>query len=232
MNFDDLFLDCRLPDPLSDEEIKHYLKQYKLGDENAKDIVIMHNIRSVIDLVKTKFASSPYEKAELVSAGLVGLVNSVDYFNPMLETKYVTFATACAKNEILMYMKKNKRHLANDSLDRMLSSRSDDKDGKLADTIEDVTIDITGQVEETEIVSLIKEVIVSLPERDKKIMNLHFDMGYNQNQISEMINLSCTQVSKIIKKNIINIKRHLMKIGMLERSKTLNSTEDNHIKKL
>ena len=69
-----------LPQPLKKEKINEYFLQYHNGDENAKEIIILHNIRLVIDIINQKFIDTPYEKNELFSVGLIGLVVSVETF--------------------------------------------------------------------------------------------------------------------------------------------------------
>ncbi len=118
MNYKNIFVETNLPYPLSDQQTIEYFTKYKNGDLDAKNIIIEHNIKIVLSIVLNQFVNSIYDKDDLLSVGLIGLNKSVETYNISKDTKFYTYATKCIINEILMYIRKNNRHVKVESLDR------------------------------------------------------------------------------------------------------------------
>ena len=71
--------DC-FPKPLSRDEEKKYLKQFKEnGDQNAKEMLIKHNLRLVAHVVK-KYQGSE-DTDDLISTGTIGLIKAINTFD-------------------------------------------------------------------------------------------------------------------------------------------------------
>ncbi len=70
----DLFIENKLPDILSKEELSEYFIKYRLGDYTARDKIIMCNIKLVLNEIFRKFFNSTYDKQELLSVGIIGLI--------------------------------------------------------------------------------------------------------------------------------------------------------------
>ena len=103
------FIDANLPYPLSKEELYQCFQKYYSGDKEAKEKIIKSNIRLVIHQA-LKFYNTPYEQEELISVGLIGLLKSVDTFDETRGVSFVTYASHCINNEILMFIRVNKKH--------------------------------------------------------------------------------------------------------------------------
>lgn len=58
------------PEPLSSEEEQEFLKRLKLGDEEARNILIERNLRLVAHVSK-KYASTNIEQDDLISIGTI-----------------------------------------------------------------------------------------------------------------------------------------------------------------
>jgi len=95
-----------LPEPLEKEELYNCFNKMSHGDTLAREEIIRHNIRFVIDRVKKLFNNTPYELNELVSIGIIGLIKSVDTFDIKKGAQFTTYASKCICNEILTFMKK------------------------------------------------------------------------------------------------------------------------------
>ena len=111
-----------LPEALSKEETIMYFKKYKNGDKTARDILISHNLRFVIYIVNiiTSKSAYNYNKSDLVSIGLIGLIKAVDTFNLDKGYLFITYADKCIKNEIFMFLNSNNKHMKNISLDALV----------------------------------------------------------------------------------------------------------------
>ena len=96
------------PEPLSPEEEDKYLKLYKSGNEDARNILIERNLRLVAHIVK-KFSNTGEEIDDLISIGTIGLIKAITTFDPNKGTRLATYAARCIENEILMNLRSNKK---------------------------------------------------------------------------------------------------------------------------
>ncbi len=113
-----------LPEPLSKEEEEKYVLLFQNGDLKAKDKLIEHNLRLVVYLSK-KYENTKIELEDLVSIGTIGLIKGINTYKNDKNIKLATYASRCIENEILMYLRKNKKRKADVSLDESLSFDSE-----------------------------------------------------------------------------------------------------------
>ena len=92
-----------------------------------------HNLRLVAHVVRKYYASARDEE-DLVSIGTVGLIKSVDSFNPDNGARFATYAARCIQNEILMYFRSRKKLQQEVSMEETIET---DREGN-ALTYEDV----------------------------------------------------------------------------------------------
>lgn len=81
MNYYDIFIETELPKPLSNEKICECIKLAQEGDLEARDKVIVHNIRIVLNQVLKNFTDFPNDSKDFVSIGIIGLIKAVDTFD-------------------------------------------------------------------------------------------------------------------------------------------------------
>ena len=122
----------KLPPPLSKEEELKYLVRAKAGDEEARNILIEHNLRLVVFLAK-KYENTTYDIEDLVSIGSIGLIKGINTYKIDKNIKLATYASRCIANEILMYIRKNKRRKTEISLE---DARKINKELNLGDSVE------------------------------------------------------------------------------------------------
>ena len=96
------------PKPLKPEEERAYFDKYKSGDRSAYDILVRHNLRLVAHIVK-KYNNAG-EADDLISVGTIGLIKGIETFSPDKGCQLTTYAAKCIENEILMYIRANKKH--------------------------------------------------------------------------------------------------------------------------
>ena len=91
----------KFPPPLpSDVEREYFKKFIENRDEDARQKLILHNLRLVSHVVRKYYSSSPNQD-DLVSVGTIGLVKAVDSFSPTNGTRFATYAAKCIQNAIL-----------------------------------------------------------------------------------------------------------------------------------
>ena len=110
----------KLPPPLSKEEEEYYLVLSSDGDNFARDKLIEHNLRLVVFLAK-KYENTGVDLEDLVSIGTIGLMKGIKTFSMDKNIKLATYASRCIDNEILMYLRKNKKVKTEVSIDSSLS---------------------------------------------------------------------------------------------------------------
>ena len=104
-----------LPEPLSKEVEIIYVKKAEEGDKKAREILIEHNLRLVVFLAK-KYENTKVDLEDLVSIGTIGLIKGVNTYKLDKNIKLATYASRCIDNEILMFLRKNKKRRGEISL--------------------------------------------------------------------------------------------------------------------
>ena len=102
------------PNPLSVEEERAYIERVKKGDSEAREILIRHNLRLVAHVVK-KYSGAG-EADDLISVGTIGLIKGIESYEYGKGSQLATYVAKCIDNEILMYIRANKKHRGTVSL--------------------------------------------------------------------------------------------------------------------
>lgn len=202
----------KLPPPLDKEEELALLIRLKEGDESARDKLIEHNLRLVVFLAK-KYESAGYDIEDLVSIGSIGLIKGINTYKIDKNIKLATYASRCIANEILMFLRKNKRRKTEISFEDALNYDSEGNELHLEDilgTDEDVVIK---EFENSMDKRMLANEINKLDPRDKQIMILRYGLNnteeYTQKEVAEMLGISQSYISRIEKKVIKNLKNLL-----------------------
>ena len=198
-----------LPEPLSREMEDYYLSLKDDGDSHAKDILIEHNLRLVVFLAK-KYENTGIDLEDLVSIGTIGLIKGINTFSKDKNIKLATYASRCIDNEILMYLRKNKKIKTEVSIDASLSFDGEGNELHLEDILgTDADIVTRGIEEEVERNQIINEVM-HLKPRDRDIIILRYGLMGNeeltQKEVAEKLGISQSYISRIEKKLIKRLK--------------------------
>jgi len=206
-----------LPPPLEQEEEDLVISGLGTKDEEeAKATLIEHNLRLVVYIAK-KFDNTGVGVEDLISIGTIGLIKSINTFNPEKNIKLATYASRCIENEILMYLRKNNKAKVEVSIDEPLNVDWDGNELLLSDilgTEEDVIYrDIENEVER----NLLFQAVEKLSEREKTIIYLRFGLGtedgeeMTQKEVASLLGISQSYISRLEKKIIKRLKRELAK---------------------
>ena len=197
-----------LPEPLSKEEEEKYVDMFQNGDLKARDKLIEHNLRLVVYLSK-KYENTKVELEDLVSIGTIGLIKGINTYKNDKNIKLATYASRCIDNEILMYLRKNKKRKADVSLDESLSFDSEGNELHLEDILGTEKDIVTKDLEENDMRKIMLKEIGKLNERDKQIMVLRYGLNdtkeYTQKEVAELLGISQSYISRIEKKVIKKI---------------------------
>lgn len=205
-----------LPPPLEADKENAVISD--LGTEyedEAKSILIEHNLRLVVYIAK-KFDNTGVGVEDLISIGTIGLIKSINTFNPQKNIKLATYASRCIENEILMYLRRNNKTKLEISIDEPLNVDWDGNELLLSDilgTDEDVIYrDIETEVER----KLLLKAVDKLSDREKTIINLRFGLSdpsgkeLTQKEVAEMLGISQSYISRLEKKIMKRLKKELI----------------------
>lgn len=196
----------KLPEPLTKEEELKYLLQ---NDAIAKKKLIEHNLRLVVFLAK-KYENTGIDLEDLVSIGTIGLIKGINTFNNDKNIKLATYASRCIDNEILMYLRKNKKRRTEVSFEDSLSYDSEGNELHLEDVLGTENDIVTRPLEEEVERKILYQEISKLNTRDKEIMTLRYGLNNNeemtQKEVANTLGISQSYISRIEKKVISRLK--------------------------
>ena len=194
-----------LPPPLKKEEEEYYLALSADGDLFARDKLIEHNLRLVVFLAK-KYENTRVDLEDLVSIGTIGLIKGIKTFSKDKNIKLATYVSRCIDNEILMYLRKNKKVRTEVSFDESLSFDPDGNELRLEDILGTDADIVTKNLEHETEKNLVMEEINKLNYRDREIIVLRYGlMGHKemtQKDVADLLGISQSYISRIEKKVI------------------------------
>ncbi len=194
-----------LPPPLSKEEERECLIKAKSGDEVARNKLVEHNLRLVVFLAK-KYENTGYDIEDLVSIGSIGLIKGINTYKIDKNIKLATYASRCIANEILMFLRKNKKRKSEISFEDALNYDAEGNELHLEDILGTDEDTVLKEYEEKTNKELLEKELALLPERDKEIMILRYGLNnskeYTQKEVADKLGISQSYISRIEKKVI------------------------------
>lgn len=190
------------PPPLSAKQENEYFKLMESGDEDARQELILHNLRLVSHIVRKYYASSKNQE-DLVSVGVIGLVKAVDTFRMSNGARFATYAAKCIQNEILMYFRSQKKLSAEVSLNETIDVDRDGNPLTYIDVIscdESIPSDIEKKINSQR---ALRYVNTYLDSRERQIITLRYGLGggepMTQKEVAASLGISRSYVSRIEK---------------------------------
>ena len=199
--------------PLSKEQEKICLDKLAQNDKEARDELILHNMRLVAHVTK-KYAAGEEDTQELNSIGTIGLIKAVSSFKPDYGNRFATFAIRCIENEILMYFRNKRKSRGDVSIFEPIGTDKEGNQIHLVDVIEndqnDVLEDISRANELKKLKNGMKQM---LSKREYYILVKRFGLDGNdeltQRQIAKELGISRSYVSRIEKAALKKLKKML-----------------------
>ncbi len=161
----------------------------------------------LIGLIINKYKFK-YDYDELFEVGMIGLCKGAKVFDANKGYKPTAILSSCIRNEILMFLRKNKSLPL--SLDNIAS-----QDGKITyeDMIADESINIEQQIIRKMQIEEIKNAMYKLNEKERIILAHVYEIGgakkLNQAQLSKILNISQSYVCRILNKAILKIRKEV-----------------------
>ena len=215
-NLDVLFVGSTdiLPPPLSKEEEEDLVRKSNMGSIDARNKLIEHNLRLVVFLSK-KYDNTMYDLEELVSIGTIGLIKAIKTYKLDKNIKLATYASRCIDNEILMFLRKNKKRLSEVSFEDSINFDSEGNELHIEDVFgtEDDLLEKTIVNKDNKV--LLEEYVNNLSNRDRDIIVRRYGLfgkkELTQKELADKMDISQSYISRIEKKIIKKLK-NLMKI--------------------
>lgn len=204
-----------LPPPLSAEEEVYLISKLKGEDAVVKSILIERNLRLVVYIAR-KFENTGVSVEDLISIGTIGLIKSINTFNPEKNIKLATYASRCIENEILMYLRRNNRIKTEVSIDEPLNVDWDGNELLLSDILGTDNDIIYRTIEDDVEKELLNNAMKKLSLREKRIVELRFGLktGYEktQKEVADMMGISQSYISRLEKRIISRLKKEISRM--------------------
>jgi len=201
------------PDPLTKEEEEKYVKDMLLGDKNARNKLIEHNLRLVAHIVK-KYDNKT-ETDDLISIGTIGLIKGIDTYSSKNGTRITTYCARCIENEILMNYRNNKKNNKNVSINEPIGFDKDGNEITLLDILKTPDPDFAMNIHKNNNIKLLKKYFNILNEREKEIIIKRYGLNNQdeatQKDIAKELNISRSYVSRIEKRALTKLLREYIK---------------------
>lgn len=204
---------CLFPESLSQEDERMYVEKMREGDQDAKNILIEHNLRLVAHVCK-KYNNTNVDQDDLISIGSIGLIKGINSYNPEKSIKLSTYISKCIDNEILMYLRSNKKTSSEVYLEDPIGKDKDDNTVRLGEVLENNDKPIEEEVDlKMKISKLYEKIKKVLKNRERTIIELRFGLNgkepKTQKEIAKDMGISRSYVSRIETKAIGKLAREI-----------------------
>ena len=206
-----------LPAPLEPKREAFILQKLGTGqEEEAKSVLIEHNLRLVVYIAK-KFDNTGVGVEDLISIGTIGLIKAINTFNPVKNIKLATYASRCIENEILMYLRKSSNRRQDASIDEPLNTDTDGNELLLMDVLTSDDPQVGEELERNAERAALRGAVQRLSPRERRIMELRFGLNHEeehtQKEVADTLGISQSYISRLEKRIIRRLRRELEAVG-------------------
>lgn len=186
----------------------------------------------LVNHVAKKFVNTGIDEEELVGIALEGYVKALNKYRKNKKTKFTTYAYRCMFNEILAYLRKEKKWT--DNVTSLNAPIGVDKNGNVLDLEKVLKEDRVKELDEVviskDIDALVIDSLIVLNDIEKYIIVHRFGISGKEEKtqkiIAEELNISQAYVSKLEKDCLQKIKKYIqqedLKNGVLGRNQYFN----------
>ena len=158
-------------------------------NDDSWKVLAERNMRLGVHLAN-KWHGTGLDPDDLFSIALMGITKAAKAFKPELGNKFATFAGTVINNEILMEIRRQKKHKHVLSYSHPLVQEKTGDFFMLEDILQD-PVNVEDKVEVLQVLDAVEQ----LPELERKIISLRKD-GYGQMEISTLLGCSQANVSR------------------------------------
>lgn len=196
------------PKQLSKKEEDECIKKIAEGDSEARNTLIIHNLRLVAYIVNKNYPDAN-DQDDLISIGTIGLIRAAETFDYSKGNHFSTYASKCIDNQIKMHFRKIKHQLTEISISEPIDSDSEGNALTLADICSsDINVedDVLLKINSEKLYRFIDE---ELDEREREIIAKRYGIpdkeGHvckplTQREIAKELKISRSYISRIEKR--------------------------------
>ncbi|MBQ6077520.1 MAG: RNA polymerase sporulation sigma factor SigE [Clostridia bacterium] len=203
-----------LPAPLDPEEEARCIALAPT-DREAKDKLIVHNLRLVVYLAR-KFENTGVQTEDLISIGTIGLIKAVETFKSEKKIKLATYASRCIENEILMHLRRTTKLKLEVSFEEPLNVDWDGNELLLEDILGTDPDVVSRDMEDEAERDLLNRALEKLSDRERDIIDLRFGLrngeAQTQKQVADAMGISQSYISRLEKRIMKRLKRDLLRM--------------------
>ena len=198
-------------EPLTKEEEEYWVEKASVGSKEAKDVLVERNLRLVAHIVK-KYNQNDRDMEDLLSVGTIGLIKAINTFKNSKGNRLVTYASKCIDNEILMYLRYEKKKQRETSLYEPIGTDKEGNAISLLDVIESEQVDVVEMCDlDCKTKKLYKIFDKVLTKREQEIISKRYGLfGYKestQRELAASMDISRSYVSRIEKKALEKLRK-------------------------
>lgn len=191
------------PRALSAQEEREYLQKAQLGDLEARNKLIEHNLRLVAHITK-KYYTQTADREDLISIGTIGLIKGISTFNPTKGARLATYAARCIENEILMYFRSLRKSAQDVSLSDLIETGADGTALSLMDVVGE-NCDLAERMACQEAVEGLRRAMKAcLTDQERQVIVLRYglqgDAPKRQREVAQVLGISRSYISRIEKR--------------------------------
>lgn len=207
------------PKQLSPKEEAECIKQVAAGSEQARDELIVHNLRLVAYIVKKNYPEAK-DQDDLVSIGTIGLIRAAETFDYQKGNHFSTYASKCIDNQIKMHFRKIKHTMTELYIDDPIESDSEGNALTIADIFSsgiNVESDVELKINTEKLYRFISD---ELTDREREIICKRYGVSdldgsvckpLTQREIAKEMGISRSYISRIEKRALKKLRERFDK---------------------
>ena len=203
-----------LPPPLKGEEEKAALAALEQGDEQARQLLVEHNLRLVVYIAR-RFENVSTGLEDLISIGTIGLIKAIGTYRRDKNIRLATYASRCIENEILMHIRKISGMKAEVSLDEPINLDCDGNELLLSDILGTDGDEIARPLEDDVDLCVLRQALGELPGREREIVLMRFGLEgrkeLTQKEVAEKMGISQSYISRLEKRIMGKLRKEMIR---------------------
>ena len=203
-----------LPPPLKGSQELEALSRLEQGDEQAKQLLIEHNLRLVVYIAR-RFENTGIHLEDMISIGTIGLIKAISTYRLDKNIKLATYASRCIENEILMYIRKIANRKTEISLDEPINMDYDGNELLLSDILGTDEDMILRPLEDDVDLCLLREALAQLPERERELVEMRFGLAgrkeLTQKEVACKMGISQSYISRLEKRIMLRLRKEMLR---------------------
>ena len=203
-----------LPAPLKGQAEAEALEALEQGSEEAKQLLIEHNLRLVVFIAR-RFENTGVNLEDLISIGTIGLIKAIGTYRRDRNIKLATYSSRCIENEILMYIRKIANQKTEISLDEPINMDYDGNELLLSDILGTDEDTVTGPLEDSVDLLLLRQALGELPEREREIVLMRYGLEgrreLTQKEVAQKMGISQSYISRLEKRIMLRLRKEILR---------------------